>query len=50
MNILNKLKVSFYDVEKYEISIGLEEGLRMLKASLLSGSTLSDSLAHQLKK
>ncbi|KAM0003141.1 hypothetical protein Hdeb2414_s0017g00502961 [Helianthus debilis subsp. tardiflorus] len=25
MNILNKLKVSFYDVEKYEISIGLEE-------------------------
>ncbi|XP_076919182.1 uncharacterized protein LOC143602839 [Bidens hawaiensis] len=50
MNNMHKLNVSFDDVEKYEISIGLEEGLRMLKASLLSGSTLTNSLEHLLKK
>ncbi|XP_076925733.1 uncharacterized protein LOC143588669 [Bidens hawaiensis] len=50
MNTMRKLNVSFDDVEKYEISIGLEEGLRMLKASLLSGSTLTKTLEHLLKK
>ncbi|KAM0003127.1 hypothetical protein Hdeb2414_s0297g00860141 [Helianthus debilis subsp. tardiflorus] len=34
LNTLNDLKVPFDDIEKYETSIGLIEGLRMLKASL----------------
>ncbi|KAJ0524572.1 hypothetical protein HanHA300_Chr09g0301991 [Helianthus annuus] len=44
LNTLNDLKVPFDDIEKYETSIGLIEGLRMLKASLRSRSTLTDSL------
>ncbi|KAF5789083.1 hypothetical protein HanRHA438_Chr09g0377771 [Helianthus annuus] len=59
MNTLNKLKVKLDDIEKYEISIGLEEvsnskikffGLRLLKAALRSRSTLTSILEHHLKK
>ncbi|KAI7725302.1 hypothetical protein M8C21_017943 [Ambrosia artemisiifolia] len=45
LSTLNNLKVSFDDIETYEISIGLTEVLRMLKASLRSCSTLTDSLS-----
>ncbi|MFS7965944.1 hypothetical protein Hanom_Chr09g00768091 [Helianthus anomalus] len=45
LKALNDLKVPFDDIEKYETSIGLIEGLRMLKASLRSRSTLTDSLS-----
>ncbi|MFS7915145.1 hypothetical protein Hanom_Chr02g00161861 [Helianthus anomalus] len=50
MNTLNNLKVPFDDVEKYDISLGLKEGLSMLKASLKGCSTLTESLQHLLKK
>ncbi|KAK1418511.1 hypothetical protein QVD17_27656 [Tagetes erecta] len=50
LNILNKFKVPLDDIERYEISIGLEEGLRMLKASLRSRETLTNSLPHHLIK
>ncbi|KAJ0751914.1 hypothetical protein HanPI659440_Chr09g0318231 [Helianthus annuus] len=50
ISTLSSLNVSFDDVEKLEITIGLKEGLRMLKASLRSCSTtLTDSLEHQLE-
>ncbi|KAJ0524564.1 hypothetical protein HanHA300_Chr09g0301911 [Helianthus annuus] len=49
LNTLNDLKVSFFDIKREEISIGLTEGLKILKASLKSGSTLTDSLEHLLK-
>ncbi|KAK1418514.1 hypothetical protein QVD17_27659 [Tagetes erecta] len=48
MNIVKEMKVSFDDIEKHEVSIGLSEGLKLLKASLRSRSTLTDSLKHQL--
>ncbi|KAK1418510.1 hypothetical protein QVD17_27655 [Tagetes erecta] len=50
LDTLNDFKVSFKDVEKHEISIGLTEGLKILKASLSSRSILTDSLEHLLKK
>ncbi|KAK9074318.1 hypothetical protein SSX86_006916 [Deinandra increscens subsp. villosa] len=50
INTLIKSKVKVDDIEKYEISIGLEEGLKMLKASLRSKSTLTNIIEHQLRK
>ncbi|KAJ9550997.1 hypothetical protein OSB04_015042 [Centaurea solstitialis] len=50
MDILKRLKVPVNDIEKHKVSVGLEEGLRMLKASLRSSSVLSIGLEHQLKK
>ncbi|KAJ0751896.1 hypothetical protein HanPI659440_Chr09g0318041 [Helianthus annuus] len=50
MNTLAKYKVTLNDIEKYEISIGLEQGLRLLKTTLRSRSTLTSILEHQLKK
>lgn len=48
---LMKLKVPLNDIEQHKVGVGLEEGLRMLKASLGSSSTvLSIGLEHQLKK
>ncbi|KAK7339810.1 hypothetical protein VNO77_20495 [Canavalia gladiata] len=46
---LNKLQVSLFDLEEKVISIGLKEGLCILKASLTSTSTLTDALKHFLK-
>ncbi|KAI3670965.1 hypothetical protein L1987_87610 [Smallanthus sonchifolius] len=50
IGILKKLKVLPDDIERLEVSIGMKEGLSILKASLRSCSTLTDSLEHQLKK
>ncbi|KAJ0751902.1 hypothetical protein HanPI659440_Chr09g0318101 [Helianthus annuus] len=50
MKTLEKFQVTLNDIEKYEISIGLEEGLRLLKASLGSSLTLTSILEHQLKR
>ncbi|KAJ0705933.1 hypothetical protein HanLR1_Chr09g0301051 [Helianthus annuus] len=47
---LNKLKVQLDDIERYEVSIGFEEGLRILDASLRSRSTLTSIIEHRLKK
>ncbi|XP_076939077.1 uncharacterized protein LOC143607562 [Bidens hawaiensis] len=49
MNTLEKFKVPFPYIERHFISFGLEEGLRMLKASLRSKSFLSSILKHLLK-
>ncbi|KAK1418513.1 hypothetical protein QVD17_27658 [Tagetes erecta] len=49
MNTLNKLKVSFDDVKRVKICIGLEEALRMLKASLVTTSTLTACFENELK-
>ncbi|XP_071740900.1 uncharacterized protein [Rutidosis leptorrhynchoides] len=48
MNILSKCNVPLKDIERHKVSIGLKEGIRMLKASMIS-STLSKGLEHQLK-
>ncbi|PWA63685.1 hypothetical protein CTI12_AA350620 [Artemisia annua] len=42
--MLNKLQVPLNDIEEHEVSVGIEEGLRILKASLKSRSPLSDAL------
>nr|GEU43703.1 hypothetical protein [Tanacetum cinerariifolium] len=46
--VLNKLKVPLNDVVEHELSIGLEEGLKILKAALISSlkclSPLTDAL------
>ncbi|KAI7743916.1 hypothetical protein M8C21_032027 [Ambrosia artemisiifolia] len=50
LNTLKDLKVSFDDIERCEISIGLIECVKILKASLKSRLILTDSLEHLLKK
>ncbi|KAK9073142.1 hypothetical protein SSX86_007465 [Deinandra increscens subsp. villosa] len=50
IDTLKKLEVEFDDIERYEISIGLEEGLRILKASLRSSFAFSNMVEHQLKE
>ncbi|GKD44262.1 hypothetical protein Tco_1268907 [Tanacetum coccineum] len=49
MDIINKWKVPLKDIERRMVTIGLEEGLKMLKASLRSKSTLTKGLENQLK-
>ncbi|PWA84921.1 hypothetical protein CTI12_AA049010 [Artemisia annua] len=49
MDILIKWKVPLKDIERHTVTIGLEEGLKMLKASLKSKSTLTKGLENQLK-
>ncbi|GKA35602.1 hypothetical protein Tco_0722093, partial [Tanacetum coccineum] len=44
ISMLNKLKVPLNDIEEHEVSVGIEEGLRILKASLKSPSPLFDAL------
>ncbi|KAJ9550996.1 hypothetical protein OSB04_015041 [Centaurea solstitialis] len=50
MDKLNKLKVPLFDIKKHKISIGVEEGIKLLKASLRSSSVLTTGLEDQLKK
>ncbi|XP_076937103.1 uncharacterized protein LOC143604547 [Bidens hawaiensis] len=47
-DMLKISKVSPEDIERCEVSIGLKEGLSMLKTSLRSCSTLTNSLDFQL--
>ncbi|KAL3635473.1 hypothetical protein CASFOL_020020 [Castilleja foliolosa] len=47
---LNALKIPFSDVTEMEVEIGLQEGLSILNASLVSKSALSDGLNHLLMK
>ncbi|PWA88814.1 hypothetical protein CTI12_AA117030 [Artemisia annua] len=42
--MLNKLKVPLNDVKELEVTIGIEEGLKILRSSLKSMSALSDAL------
>ncbi|KVI01345.1 Protein of unknown function DUF674 [Cynara cardunculus var. scolymus] len=47
--VLNKLNVLVDDVEEHELSIGGEEGVKILEAGLRSSSTLSDALLNGKK-
>ncbi|MCH97692.1 DUF674 family protein, partial [Trifolium medium] len=44
ISYLERMKVPLNDVEERDVSIGLKEGLSILKASLTSTSVLTDSL------
>ncbi|KAL3830439.1 hypothetical protein ACJIZ3_019241 [Penstemon smallii] len=50
ISTLNELKIPLCDVEELEIDIGLEEGLRILKASLTLTYALTNGLIHILRK
>lgn len=50
MDNLKKLKVPLSDIEKHTINIGLEEGIKLLKASLRSSSVLTSGLEDHLMK
>ncbi|KAJ9550988.1 hypothetical protein OSB04_015033 [Centaurea solstitialis] len=47
-SMLNKLNVPLNDVERHAVTIGIEEGLKILKASLKSSSTFTDALLEEL--
>ncbi|XP_071737583.1 uncharacterized protein [Rutidosis leptorrhynchoides] len=49
MNVLNKCNVPLNDIERHKVKIGLKEGIRMVYASMISSSTLSKGLEHQLE-
>nr|XP_043629776.1 uncharacterized protein LOC122601065 [Erigeron canadensis] len=51
--MLGKLKVPLNDVEEHTVTIGVEEGLKLLEASFKSSSTLTDALlekGHEAEK
>ncbi|KAJ9550993.1 hypothetical protein OSB04_015038 [Centaurea solstitialis] len=48
ISMLNKLKVPLNDVEQHEVRIGIEKGLKILKASLRSSSTFTDALLEEI--
>ncbi|XP_019450719.1 PREDICTED: uncharacterized protein LOC109352988 [Lupinus angustifolius] len=48
ISIVNNMNTTLCDIEEKEVSIGLKEGLSILKASLISSSALTDGLAHLL--
>ncbi|KAL3845127.1 hypothetical protein ACJIZ3_002530 [Penstemon smallii] len=50
LSILHSLDIPTSDTEEYVIDIGMEEGLSILRASLLSTSALSNGLEPFLKK
>ncbi|KAL6554123.1 hypothetical protein OROMI_019796 [Orobanche minor] len=45
LSVLKVLKICLSDVEEVEVNIGLEEALRILKASLTSAFALTDALS-----
>nr|XP_043629777.1 uncharacterized protein LOC122601066 [Erigeron canadensis] len=50
ISFLNKLKVPFNDIVEHELSISIEEGLKILKASLKSSSHCLSTLTDDLLK
>ncbi|KAJ9550994.1 hypothetical protein OSB04_015039 [Centaurea solstitialis] len=46
--MLNKLKVPLIDVEQHAVSIGIEQGLKILMASLKSNTALTDALLGEI--
>ncbi|KAK2966152.1 hypothetical protein RJ640_018405 [Escallonia rubra] len=50
ISALNRLNIPLGDVEEREVSIGMEEALGLLKASLESTSALTDGLSLMLQK
>ncbi|CAL0302652.1 unnamed protein product [Lupinus luteus] len=49
ISLVNNMNTTLGDIEEKEVSIGLKEGLSILKASLTSSWALSDGLAHLLR-
>ncbi|KAK7395222.1 hypothetical protein VNO78_15770 [Psophocarpus tetragonolobus] len=48
VSLLNRLKTPIKDVEEKVVTIGIKEGLNILKASLTSTSALTNGLSHLL--
>ncbi|TKY65971.1 tyrosine/DOPA decarboxylase [Spatholobus suberectus] len=48
VSLLNRLKTPLNDVEEKVVTIGIKEGLNILKASLTSRSALTNGLSHLL--
>ncbi|GJZ62435.1 hypothetical protein Tco_0618572 [Tanacetum coccineum] len=48
IDMLSKFKVPLNDVEEHTLNIGYEEGLKILEASLISSSTLTDALVDKI--
>ncbi|KAL2336551.1 hypothetical protein Fmac_010997 [Flemingia macrophylla] len=48
VSLLNRLKTSINDVEEKIVTIGINEGLSILKASITSRSALTNGLSHLL--
>ncbi|KAI3701655.1 hypothetical protein L6452_26891 [Arctium lappa] len=46
--MLNKLKVPLIDVEQHSLSIGIEQGLKILMASFKSNTALTDALLREI--
>ncbi|GFP79559.1 hypothetical protein PHJA_000099400 [Phtheirospermum japonicum] len=49
-SLLSRLKISLCDVDEVELKIGLDEALRILKASLTSTTALTDGLMNSISK
>ncbi|KAH6827118.1 hypothetical protein C2S53_004724 [Perilla frutescens var. hirtella] len=50
LSSLNEMKIPISDVKELELQIGLEEGLRILKASLTSISALNEGLMNRISE
>ncbi|KAE9618131.1 hypothetical protein Lalb_Chr03g0042921 [Lupinus albus] len=48
ISLINNMNTTLRDIEEKDVSIGLKEGLSILKASLISSLALTDGLAHLL--
>ncbi|RDY13667.1 hypothetical protein CR513_01376, partial [Mucuna pruriens] len=48
MSLLHSMSIPFSDLEEKVVSIGMEEGVRILQASLTSTSALTTGLSHLL--
>ncbi|KAL6535902.1 hypothetical protein OROHE_012746 [Orobanche hederae] len=49
-SILSRLKIPLSDIDEVDLEIGLDEGLRILKASLTSTTALTDGLVNSIAK
>ncbi|KAL6529640.1 hypothetical protein OROGR_015263 [Orobanche gracilis] len=49
-SFLSRLKIPLSDIDEVDLEIGLDEGLRILKASLTSTTALTDGLMNSIAK
>ncbi|KAL6554127.1 hypothetical protein OROMI_019800 [Orobanche minor] len=49
-SILSRLRIPLSDIDEVDLEIGLDEGLRILKASLTSTTALTDGLMNSIAK
>ncbi|KAH6756557.1 hypothetical protein C2S53_002122 [Perilla frutescens var. hirtella] len=50
LSVLNGLKISLSDVKEFELQVGLDEGLSIVKAALTSTTALTDGLIKPIFK